>query len=85
MLQTRQESTRKLRCKQESLDDQLYLQTMDLDRSMTRQKRMILLFVDNCLAHPHIQNLKSVTLLFLPPNTTSKIQPMDQGILNPQE
>ena len=57
----------------------------DLDRSMTRQKRKILLFVDNCLAHPHIQNLKSVTLLFLPPNTTSKIQPMDQGIPNPQE
>ena len=53
----------------------------DLDRSMTRQKRKTLLFVDNCPAHPHIQNLKSVTLLFLPPHTTSKIQPMDQGII----
>jgi hypothetical protein len=26
----------------------------DIDRSMTRQKRKILLFVDNCPAHPHI-------------------------------
>ena len=48
---------------------------------MTRQKRNILLFVDNCPAHPHIHNLTSVTLLFLSPNTTSKIQPMEQGII----
>ena len=48
---------------------------------MTRQKRKILLFVDNCPANPHIQNLKSVTLLFLPSNTTSMIQPMDQDII----
>jgi hypothetical protein len=53
----------------------------DLDRSMTRQKRKTLIFADNCPAHPHTQNLKSVTLLFLPPHTTSKIQPMDQGII----
>ena len=53
----------------------------DLDRSMTRQKRKILLFVDNCPAHPHFQNLTSVTLLLLLPNTTSKIQPMDQSII----
>ena len=48
---------------------------------MTRQKRKILLFVDNCPAHPHFQNLTSVTLLLLLPNTTSKIQPMDQSII----
>ena len=42
-----------------------------------------LLLIDNCSAHP--QELKtcdgSVTCMFLPPNTTSLIQPMDQGVL----
>ena len=33
------------------------------------------------LAHPHIQDLESVELIFLPPNTTSEIQPCDQGII----
>ena len=38
--------------------------------------------VDNCLAHPNIQSkLESITLIFLPPNTTSKSQPCDQGII----
>ena len=42
-----------------------------------------LLLINNCSAHP--QELKtrdgSVTCMFLPPNTTSLIQPMDQGVL----
>ena len=83
MLQTRQESTRKLRRKQESLDDQLHLRTMDTRpkpfKDQTKEKDSAI--VDNCPAHPHFQNLTSVTLLFLPPNTTSKIQPMNQGII----
>ncbi|XP_064417988.1 tigger transposable element-derived protein 4-like [Latimeria chalumnae] len=51
------------------------------DRKMQRQKRKVLLFVDNCPAHPHIDNLQATTMVFLPPNTTSKLQPMDQGII----
>ncbi|XP_064423274.1 tigger transposable element-derived protein 4-like [Latimeria chalumnae] len=51
------------------------------DRKMQRQKRKVLLFVDNCPAHPHIDNLQVTTVVFLPPNTTSKLQPMDQGII----
>ncbi|XP_060603896.1 tigger transposable element-derived protein 4-like, partial [Ruditapes philippinarum] len=46
-----------------------------LDKRMTREKRSILLFVDNCPAHPKIEGLKAVKLLFFPPNTTSKLQP----------
>ncbi|XP_041361034.1 tigger transposable element-derived protein 4-like [Gigantopelta aegis] len=53
----------------------------DLDKSMKRQKRKILLLVDNCPAHPKVSGLTSITLTFLPPNTTSKIQPKDQGII----
>ena len=45
----------------------------------------ILLFLDNAPAHPSTETLQSrdgnVKVMFLPPNTTSILQPMDQGIL----
>lgn len=37
--------------------------------------------VDNCPAHPHIGNLKFIKLVFLPPNTSAILQPMDQGVI----
>ena len=44
-----------------------------------------LLILDNCSAHPDEELLVSadglVTAKFLPPNVTSLIQPMDQGVL----
>lgn len=43
-------------------------------------KRRILLIVDNCRAHPFI-HLKNIRIEFLPPNTTSILQPMDMGII----
>ena len=52
------------------------------DNELTIQGRKIVLFVDNCSAHPHISCLQSIELVFLPPNTTSEIQPCDQGIIN---
>ncbi|XP_052260991.1 tigger transposable element-derived protein 6-like [Dreissena polymorpha] len=50
---------------------------------MRIQKRKVILLVDNCSAHSHeaITILSNVTLSFLPPNTTSLIQPCDQGII----
>ena len=51
------------------------------DAKLTRNGRKIALFVGNCTAHPHIENLQSIELIFLPPNTTSEIQPCDQGII----
>ena len=39
------------------------------------------LVIDNCPAYPHIENLKSVKLFFLPQNTISTTQPMDQGVI----
>ena len=47
-----------------------------LDRKMKS-----LLIVDNCSSHLCINNLESITLLFLPPNTTSKTQPLYAGII----
>lgn len=52
-----------------------------LEKKMLREKRKIALIVDNCPAHPKIAGLKAVELVFLPPNTTSKTQPMNQGII----
>ena len=53
----------------------------EVDRSFTKEGRKIVLLVDNCPAHPSIDNLVSSELIFLPPNTTSKLQPMDQGVI----
>ncbi|XP_060579865.1 tigger transposable element-derived protein 4-like [Ruditapes philippinarum] len=51
------------------------------DRRILAQSRRVLLIVDNCPAHPEIAGLRSVKLVFLPPNTTSLTQPMDQGVI----
>ena len=53
----------------------------ELDRKFAVSKRKIALIINNCTAHPHIENLKWVELIFLPSNATSHIQPMDQGII----
>ena len=52
------------------------------DNELTRKARKIILFIDNCAAHPHVGGLQSIELAYLPPNTTSEIQPCDQGIIN---
>jgi DDE superfamily endonuclease len=42
----------------------------------------VLLLLDNCPSHKlEGLNLQHVEICFLPPNTTSKIQPMDAGII----
>ena len=46
-----------------------------------RQQRSVLLIVDNCPAHPVVDGLTNVKVAFLPPNATSKLQPMDQGVI----
>ena len=51
------------------------------DEKFENEGRKVALIIDNCPAHPVIENLKSITLYFLPPNTTSALQPMDQGNL----
>ena len=51
------------------------------DSNLTKVNQKILLLVDNCTAHPHVSTLKDIQLVFLLPNTTSLIQPMDQGII----
>ena len=47
---------------------------------MRLQNRHILMFLDNCGAHPALQ-FDNMKVVFLPPNTTSRLQPMDAGII----
>ena len=47
----------------------------------SREGRHILLILDNCPAHPRHLSFSNITMKFLPPNTTSKLQPCDQGII----
>lgn len=51
------------------------------DRKMGRQKRKVLLFLDNAASHPREINFQNVKIIFLPPNVTSICQPLDQGII----
>ncbi|XP_018014468.1 tigger transposable element-derived protein 4 [Hyalella azteca] len=43
--------------------------------------RKIVLIVDSCTAHMHLQNLSNIQLEFLPPLTTPLRQPMERGIV----
>ena len=54
----------------------------ELDRKFAFEGRNVAFVIDNCPAHPHIDNLKASKLYFLSPNTTSKTQPMDQARCN---
>lgn len=53
----------------------------DFDLMMKKQKRHILLFLDNAPVHPPDVQLDNIKLKFFPPNTTATIQPLDQGII----
>ena len=59
-----------------------YVKKFYLDKKMEYK---VLLLLDNAPAHPSCDKLTSrdgkVTSLFLPPNMTSTLQPLDQGVL----
>lgn len=52
-----------------------------LDINFGKQKKKIILFIDNCPAHPKDIPVTNIKVVFLPPNATSKLQPLDQGII----
>lgn len=56
---------------------------LNFDKKMMKQKREVILFIDNAPCHRLEEGvvLQNVKLQFLPANTTSIIQPLDQGII----
>ena len=51
-----------------------------LNDHVKSQNRKILLFIDNCSSHEE-QVLSHVKIIFFPPNCTSKLQPLDLGVI----
>lgn len=50
---------------------------------MALQNRNVLLTMDNCSAHNNIGDLEllNIKIVYFPPNCTSMLQPLDQGII----
>ena len=53
----------------------------DINKIMKKNSRQILLFLDNAPCHPVDVQLSNIKLIFFPPNTTSTVQPLDQGVI----
>lgn len=53
----------------------------DFANDMAGKERKVQLLLDNCSAHHINPLLNAVEVLFLPPNTTAMLQPMDQGVI----
>ncbi len=52
-----------------------------LNWQMKLKNRKIALFINNWMVHNDMPTLGFVKVIFLPPNTTSKLQLLDQGII----
>ena len=53
----------------------------ELHRNFEMHGRKVVMIVNNFPAHPEVLGLKAVNLQFLPPNTTSYTQAMDEGVI----
>ena len=53
----------------------------ELDKTFAKENCKVILILDGCHAHPIIEILKVVELVFLPSSTISKTQPMDQTMI----
>lgn len=54
---------------------------LNINADMKKSNRQMLMPVDNCTAHNNIPHLKNIKINFLPPNTTSTLQPLNHEII----
>ncbi|KAG0434733.1 Tigger transposable element-derived protein 6 [Dictyocoela muelleri] len=54
---------------------------LDFNAQCKKESRKILLLLDNCSSHKVSCDLTNIELLFLPKNSTSRLQPLDAGII----
>ena len=54
-----------------------------LNHQMRKQGRKVILFLENATVHPTslIDMYSNIKIVFLPKNTTSRLQPLDAGII----
>lgn len=54
-----------------------------LNRKLSSEKRKVILFLDNATCHPESMKdqFSHIKVVFLPKNTTSRLQPLDAGII----
>jgi hypothetical protein len=57
----------------------------EVNHMTKKEKRKILLLVDNATSHRVTKVMGNVAVKFLPPNLTSEVQPLDQGIIGAAE
>ena len=53
-----------------------------INNQMRKNNRKILLFLDNAPCHVINHDLLNIKLVFVPPNTTSKYQPLDRDVVH---
>ena len=64
------------------MDSELFEEWVrEQDKNFVLKGRKLALVIDNCTTHLNIENLKSITLYFHRPNTTSCLQPVDQRVI----
>ena len=57
-----------------------HLWLTDWNNNFIKQNRYVLLLIDNAPGHV-IGEYSNIRIQFLPPNTTAKLQPLDQSII----
>ena len=53
----------------------------DFNKRMYRERRKVILLLDNAPVHEQCDEFSNVKLVFLSANTTSKLQPLDAGVI----
>ena len=51
------------------------------NNELIKERKKILLVIDNASSHKILNDFSNIETIFLPPNTTGTLQPMDRGVI----